>query len=253
MMSDVIKGTVPCHLFGGPLDGAKYGDLPDIGSPYTNASLAVPLGQPADEHPRAVYTCHGAAPVNGLWQFFYERTEYPSSHDEVVAPVALPLTPTGTSVSVAPFDGQAQVTLARGLALLAHRDQTDRDGAAFNTHLARVAAHFDPEKHPLAHAAAWLHDVATLTSLTLADLDAAGIHHAILHVVELLTRPSGMDDQQYYDRILSNPVARVIKLADLDDRSRGERLERLDAPTRERLRRRYGRARRLLTPQKAVR
>lgn len=27
-MSEGIVGTIPCELFWGPLDGAKYGDLP---------------------------------------------------------------------------------------------------------------------------------------------------------------------------------------------------------------------------------
>lgn len=250
-MGDEIKGTVPCQLFGGPLDGAKYGDLPHIGKPFTNSSLSLPLGQPADEHPHAVYTCHGSAPVNGMWQFFYERTEY-AAVDEVTQKIlALPETPTGTELSTAPFDGSAQTVLARGLAQLAHRGQVDRDGAPFIAHVARVAARFDPTAYPLAHAAAWLHDVGAHRRLTPAELEAAGIHHAIVHVVDLLTRGRGMDDPQYYERILSNPLARAIKLADLDDRSRRDRLDAVDTDTRDRLQRRYRRARRLLIPQKA--
>jgi hypothetical protein len=42
--------------------------------------LSVPLGQPAEAHPAAIYTCLGDAPVAGLWQFFYERTEYPTAN-----------------------------------------------------------------------------------------------------------------------------------------------------------------------------
>jgi hypothetical protein len=250
-MSDEIKWTIPCQLFGGPLDGAKYGDLPDLGGPFTNSSLTLPLGQPADEHPQAVYTCRGSAPVNGMWQFFYERTEYPLVDEATRALAALPGTPTATSLSGGSFEGPTQVALARGLAQLAHRGQLDRDGAPFDTHLARVAARFDPTVYPLAHAAAWLHDVGPRSRLSQADLEAAGIHHAILHVTALLIRDSGMGDQQYYDRILSSPLARAIKLADLDDRSRRERLDVVDTETRERLQRRYRRARRLLTPQKA--
>ncbi|MBD7956401.1 hypothetical protein H9651_01980 [Microbacterium sp. Sa4CUA7] len=255
-MGDGVTGTIPCELFGGPLDGAKYGDLPDLGGSYTNASLALPLGQPAEEHPRALYTCRGAVPVNGLWQFFYERTEYPAdaaAHAEVAAaPARLPLTPTGSSVKGSPFDGREQVALARGLALLAHRRQLDRDGTEISVHLARVAAIFDPQRHPLAHAAAWLHDTVKRTALSFDDLAAAGIHPAILHLVELLTRAPGMDDQRHYDRVKGNPLARAILLADIDDRSRRDRLHVLDDPTRERLQRRYRRARRLLTTQKEV-
>ncbi|WP_347978208.1 hypothetical protein [Microbacterium sp. ProA8] len=78
-MNESIEGRVLCQLFGGPLDGASYGDLPDLGGPYTGASLTIPLGQPAASHPSAVYTCTGDSPVQGKWQFFYLRTESASS------------------------------------------------------------------------------------------------------------------------------------------------------------------------------
>lgn len=87
MGHDVI-GRIPGRLFGGPLDGTRYGDLPDTGQPYTNAVLSVPLTQPADESAHAVYRCQGAAPVNGWWQFFYQRTDRPGAVE----------TPCGTQV-----------------------------------------------------------------------------------------------------------------------------------------------------------
>lgn len=42
-MSQGIKGAVPCALFGGPLDGAKYGDLPDIGTARDSATRQITL------------------------------------------------------------------------------------------------------------------------------------------------------------------------------------------------------------------
>lgn len=247
-MSEGVKGTIPCQLFGGPLDGATYGDLPDTGGPYTGATLSLPLGEPAATSPRALYTCHGEAPVAGLWQFFYERTEYPEL-EAMGVPTALPETPNGTSISTHRFDAASQITLARGLASLAHHGRTDRDGTSILGHVARVAARFDPVAYPLAHAAAWLHDIGAHSAMTVTDLRAAGIHPAVLHAVEMLTRPRGWDDANYYDRMNDEPLVRAIKLFDLTDRSRDERLGALDPVTRERLVRRYDRARRRLELQ----
>lgn len=243
-MSEGIKGTIPCELFGGPLDGAKYGDLPDIDGPYTGVTLTLPLGQPADANPNAIYTCHGTTPVDRLWQFFYERTDYPLLMN--AANLAIPETPNGTGLRQAQFDAAAQVSLARGIALMAHRGQQDRDGAEFIAHVARVAACFDPRTQTVAHCAAWLHDLGAHTAVTLADLEAAGIHRSILEVLFLLTRPRGMDDTHHYDRILSDATARAVKLADLADRSAERRMLALDPATRARLTRRYDRARRAL-------
>lgn len=247
-MGEGVKGTVPCQLFGGPLDGARYGDLPDTGGPYTNAWLSLPLGEPADTTPRAVYTCRGDAPVGGLWQFFYVRTEYPEL-EALGLSASLPETPVGTSVATRPFDPHTQVVLARALASAAHRGQTDRDGTPFIAHVARVAARIDPIAYPVAHAAAWLHDIGTRSTMTLPDLEAAGIHPAVLHAVDLLTRPRGWDDERYYARMGEDSVARAVKLLDLADRSNSDRLGALDPATSERLSRRYDRARRRLELQ----
>lgn len=100
MTGDNIKGTIPCQLFGGPLDGAAYADLPDTGGPLTGFTLSVPLEQPHETSPHAVYICRGGAPVHGRWQFFYHHTE-PASvpvRDEVravEAPVGTQLMTTG--------------------------------------------------------------------------------------------------------------------------------------------------------------
>lgn len=85
-MGKGIMGTIPGEMIGGPLDGAKYGDLPDVGEPFTDCVLSCPLGQPADQHLMAIYICRGEAPVAGFWQFFYERTEYPSGLDAAKLP-----------------------------------------------------------------------------------------------------------------------------------------------------------------------
>lgn len=235
-MAEGIIGTVPCEVFGGPLDGAKYGDLPDLGGPYTNCELSCPLGQPAEQHPRAIYVCRGDAPVHGLWQFFYERTEYPAAPQaaQVQEPERIR------------WEAGIQVALARGLATVAHKGQADKSGAPYLTHAARVASRFDPAERPLEHCAAWLHDVIEDTALEAADLRAAGVHSDVIDVVVLLTRSLGVQTSEYYRRIAASPIARAVKHADIDDNTDTRRTQHLDPATRTRLAAKYADARRAL-------
>lgn len=244
-----IIGTIPCELFGGPLDGAEYGDLPDIGETYTNCELSSPLGQPADLHPRAVYVCRGEAPVHGFWQFFYDRTDYPAALEAVDLPIPHPerLLP-----NVAVWDLPAgwnigiQVTLARGIATIAHKGQVDKAGAPYLTHAARVASHFDPVERPLEHCAAWLHDVIEDTTVDSDDLKAAGIHSDVIEIVVTLTRAPDMASSEYIRRIAADAFARAVKQADLADNTDPRRTRHLDPATRARLAEKYDRARRAL-------
>ncbi|GAA3754366.1 hypothetical protein GCM10022240_04160 [Microbacterium kribbense] len=91
-MSTHIMGTLACELTDGPLDGTRYGDLPDNGEPFTSATLSVPLSQPAHRAAHAVYTCDGSCTDAGLLQFHFVRVD---------PPAAVPA-PAGTHLSLAP-------------------------------------------------------------------------------------------------------------------------------------------------------
>lgn len=245
-MSKKISGSIPCTLFGGPLDGQKYGDLPDVGTGFSGATLKIPLSD--DEKVMAVYTCFGDAPVNGLWQFFYDRTEFPTRVDAVDLPIPHPPLPVKTTVGLknAEWDAGIQVALARAMAVMAHRTQTDKAGVAYITHPARVAARFDPAKEPLEHCAAWLHDVVADSDLTLDDLWGAGIHPDVLALVALLTRRPEFSTDEYYARIAADPRARAVKAADIDDNTDPARLQKLHINIGARLQSKYAKARQAL-------
>lgn len=250
-MSDGIIGTIPCELFGGPLDGAKYGDLPDIGGPYTNCELSSPLGQPAELHPRAIYVCRGEAPVHGLWQFFYDRTEYPSPLVVVDLPIPHPEPPRALPKVAAcelpaGWDTGIQVALARAVATVAHKGQVDKAGAPYLTHAGRVASRFDPLERPVEHCAGWLHDVIEDTALDSRDLRAAGIHSDVIDIVIALTRTPSVAPTEYFRRIAENPLARAVKEADIGDNTDPRRTGHLDAVTQARLAEKYAGARRAL-------
>ncbi|WP_417555676.1 hypothetical protein [Microbacterium sp.] len=86
MSEKSMCGSIRAALSGGPLDGAQYGDLPDVGAPKTSVRLSIPLTQPAESAARAVYICRRPGKPEDVWQFEYDKT-------------VLPEFPTGTSVS----------------------------------------------------------------------------------------------------------------------------------------------------------
>jgi len=86
-----IQGSIHCLLVGGPLDGARYGDVPDPGHSVERAKLTIPLSQPAETSSRAVYLCDRPRSPDEVWQFTYVSTVLPT----------LPVLPVGTQASFA--------------------------------------------------------------------------------------------------------------------------------------------------------
>lgn len=125
---------------------------------------------------------------------------------------------------------------AAALARKAHAGQTDKAGAPYDRHLARVAARVAPEHR----AAAWLHDIVEDTTATGADLAAAGFARETVATVETLTREPGERYADYVERVAASgdPAAIAIKRADVDDH-----LEHNAKAIPASLRRRYERAR----------
>ena len=126
--------------------------------------------------------------------------------------------------------------------MAAHRGQLDKAGRPYIEHPEHVAASVYGDA---AKAAAWLHDVVEDTDATVEDLRAAGISEDVLEAVALLTHERGTPYLEYVRRVKENPIARVVKLADLRHNSD---LSRLPEVGKEDLRRmkRYRRAIRIL-------
>lgn len=140
----------------------------------------------------------------------------------------------------------AQVALAKGIAFIAHRGLLDRSGAPYIDHPGRIAERFDPVTETVEAASAWLHDVLEESPVTARELFEAGVTPPILEVVQLLTRTPDVSDEEYYARIRRNPVARRVKLADIDDNTARWRLRRLDYDMQLRLVEKYRIARQAL-------
>jgi hypothetical protein len=158
-----------------------------------------------------------------------------------VAPALLPVsTPSAETVAV------AQVSLARGIAFVAHRGRLDKSGLPYVDHPGRVAERFDIVAEPIEAAAAWLHDVLEDTPITAQELLEAGVLPEIVDVVRLLTRTPDVSPDEYYARIRRHPSALAVKLADIDDNTAPWRLRRLSYGTQVRLAQKYEHARRAL-------
>ncbi len=140
---------------------------------------------------------------------------------------------------------QKIATLADAVAIaaLAHRDQHDKAGAPYLLHPLRLLLGMDSET---AMMAAVLHDVVEDTGWTLEQLRDAGFPEAVLAAVDCLTRRSLESYDAFIDRISQNPIARQVKIADLEDNMNLQRLGQLNPKDLERLEK-YHRAWRRLT------
>jgi hypothetical protein len=154
--------------------------------------------------------------------------------------------PTPSFTPMSATDAIAQVSLAKGIAFIAHRGKHDRSGAPYIDHPGRIAERFDPVTQTVEAAAAWLHDVLEDTSITAQELFEAGVMPQIVEVVQLLTRTPEISPDEYYARIRRDPIARRVKLADIDDNTARWRLRRLEYETQLRLVEKYRYARQAL-------
>lgn len=114
---------------------------------------------------------------------------------------------------------------AIAIALTAHSGQVDKAGAPYILHPLRLMVQMDTEDEQLA---ALLHDVVEDSDLTLDDLRDVGLPESVLAALALLTHQAGEDYEDYVRQIADNPLARKVKLADLADNMR---LDRIPNPT----------------------
>jgi len=129
------------------------------------------------------------------------------------------------------------------IAAEAHRGQKDSDGAPYLLHPLRVMLSVRTDAERMA---AVLHDVVEDTAWTLYDLRARGFPPEVLDAVDALTRRPGEEYDAMVERAAAHPVARRVKLADLEDNLDLRRLDAVAADDVERLGR-YLRAWRRLT------
>ncbi|MGY0024032.1 HD domain-containing protein [Streptomyces sp. cg35] len=139
------------------------------------------------------------------------------------------------------------LTEVEALVRRAHEGQTDKAGRPYAEHLHAVADGVRRRGGTEAQiAAAWLHDAVEDDALTAGWLAAAALPEETKAMVLALTKRAGEPPEAYARRILATPGARLVKEADLAHNADPARLAVLDAPTRDRLTRKYATMRALL-------
>lgn len=103
---------------------------------------------------------------------------------------------------------------AISIAVEAHRGQQDKSGAPYILHPLSVMGRVSGETEKIV---AVLHDVAEDTPWTLEDLSREGFPDEVLTALDCVTKREGESYDDFVKRSASNPVARRVKLADLEE------------------------------------
>ena len=98
----------------------------------------------------------------------------------------------------------------------AHAGQVDKGGAPYILHPLRVMHAVEAHGRAV-QIAAVLHDVVEDTSVTFDDLVAEGFAPEVINAVRALTKTNGEARLAAAARAAQNPIARVVKLADVGD------------------------------------
>ena len=123
-------------------------------------------------------------------------------------------------------DYQMLKASARQIAETAHFDQKRWNGDPYIYHPQRVASHFSDQ--PLEEIVAWLHDVVEDTDVTLADIKEEGFPEEVVLAVDAMTKRPKEEYISYITRVLMNPIARRVKIKDLEDNIPGCTKQRAD-------------------------
>jgi (p)ppGpp synthase/HD superfamily hydrolase len=121
---------------------------------------------------------------------------------------------------------------AIALAVEAHRGQRDKAGQTYILHPLRVMMRLETEAERMA---AILHDVVEDTPYTLERLRELGYPEEVLGALDCLTKREGESYEAFIERVRPHPLARRVKLADLEDNMDVRRLPSVGPKESERL------------------
>ena len=127
---------------------------------------------------------------------------------------------------------QPMLELALSIATEAHNGQFDKAGVDYIEHPIYVASQVDTEEEK---AVALLHDVIEDSPVSAEGLLQAGLPETVVTAVQVLTKKKEQDYQTYLETVKKNPLARVVKLADLKHNSDLSRLSSITEKDKERL------------------
>ncbi len=108
--------------------------------------------------------------------------------------------------------------VARRVALDAHAGQVDRLGRPMFDHVSGVAERAGRRLSEVGVVVGLLHDTIERAHLTRPELEAYGFSAEMLDLVEVLTQQPGERSQTYLRRCADDPIAAIIKEADLSEK-----------------------------------
>lgn len=120
------------------------------------------------------------------------------------------------------------------LAVKAHAGQVDKAGQVYILHPLRVMFAVEGE---IARIAAVLHDVVEDTDYTFDDLRQMGFSEAVIEVLDCLTRRDDETYMEFVERAAKHPIAKQVKLADIEDNMDIRRLQDITHKDQSRLKR----------------
>jgi phosphonatase-like hydrolase len=123
---------------------------------------------------------------------------------------------------------------AIALAAQAHRGQVEKAGQPYILHPLRVMLRFRSEPEQIVGV---LHDLIEDTNHTLSELRHIGYTEEIIQAIDALSKKSGESYVEFIERVAANPLAKRVKLADLEDNMDIRRLSEITERDQERLRR----------------
>lgn len=109
---------------------------------------------------------------------------------------------------------------AMRIAYEAHKGQYDVNGVPYIFHPYHVAEQMTDE---ITTCTALLHDVVEDTNMTFEELEQE-FPEEVITALKLLTHEKGTDYYEYIEKAATNPVARAVKLADIEHNSDTSRI-----------------------------
>ncbi len=132
--------------------------------------------------------------------------------DQVVNMNQRKIEPSETARTITPTHGTLDDAIA--LAVEAHRGGKDRSGQPYILHPLRVMFRCESD---IERIVAILHDVVEDTGRTFDDLRTLGYSEEVIDALDCVTKREGESYEQFVERAAVNPVARKVKIADIED------------------------------------
>lgn len=114
------------------------------------------------------------------------------------------------------FPESEAIEKAYQIARAAHKGQVDKGGNDYIKHPIAVASLVKTEDEKIV---ALLHDVVEDTPVSLQNLREKGFAESIIEAVDCITKRNGETLESYLNRVKSNRISTVVKIADLTHNS----------------------------------